>query len=88
MVNPMLTQLNQGKMKYLLENITGIKKNVEMLKSLGSPEKALESLMQKSPQMKEAIDYVNAHGGDPKEVCYTLLKNNGIDPQELENALR
>lgn len=88
MANPMMQQLNQGKMKYLLENLTGIKKNIEMLQSLGDPQKALEQLMQKSPQMKEALDYVNSHGGDPKEVCYQLMRDNGLDPQALESALK
>ena len=74
-------------MTYLLGNLANIKKSVNSLRSLGDPKKALEQLMQGSPQMKQAIDYVNANGGNPKEVCYRMLKDNGLDPNALEKAL-
>lgn len=28
----------------------------------------------------KAVQYVKEHGGDPKTVCYELLKQKGIDP--------
>ena len=87
MGNPMMQQLNQGKMQSLLGNISNIRKSVDALKSLGSPETALQHLMQGSPQMKQALDYVNEHGGNPKEVCFNLLKENGLDPQAIENEI-
>lgn len=74
-------------MTYLLGNLSNIKKSVDSLRSLGDPKKALEQLMRGSPQMKQAIDYVNANGGNPKAVCYKMLKENGLDPNTLERAL-
>ena len=87
MANPMMQQLNQGKMKSLMGNLNNIKKSIDSLRSLGSPETALQQLMQNSPQMKEALDYVNSHGGNPKEVCFQLMKENGLDPSMLESEL-
>lgn len=75
-------------MKSLLGNLTNIKKSVDALRSLGDPDKALEQLMQNSPQMKQAMDYVNQNGGNPKEVCFKIMRDNGLDPSTLENAIR
>ena len=75
-------------MQSLFGNLSNIKRRVEALRSLGDPNKALEQLMQNSPQMKQAIDYVNSNGGNPKEVCHKLFKDNGLDPNELEKALK
>ena len=69
-------------------NLTNIKRSVDTLRSLGDPNKALEQLMQGSPQMKQALDYVKENGGDPKEVCFKIMRDNGIDPSILENAIR
>lgn len=88
MINPMMRQLNQGKMNYLLGNLGNIKRSVNALRSLGDPDKALQQLLQNSPQMKQALDYVNNNGGDPKAVCYKLIRDNGLDPNALEDALR
>lgn len=84
----MITQINQGKIQSLLSNIGNIKSSVNALRSLGDPNKALEQLIQGSPQMKQALDYVNSHGGNPKEACYGLLKEEGIDPAQIEQALK
>ena len=31
--------------------------------------------------MKKVFDFINANGGDPETACYTLAKQNGLDPQ-------
>ena len=49
---------------------------------------ALQNLVQNNPNMKQAIDYVNANGGNPKEAFYKLAKERGIDPDSILNSLK
>lgn len=49
---------------------------------------ALQQLMEKNPNMKQAIDYVNANGGNPKEAFYKLAKERGVDPDSILNSLK
>lgn len=69
-------------------NLTTIRNSINALKSLGDPQKALEQLMQSNPHIKQALDYVNSNGGNPKEVCYKMLRENGVNPDDIEQALR
>lgn len=45
-------------------------------------------MAQKNPNMKQAIDYINANGGDPKEAFYKLAKEKGVDPDSILNSLK
>lgn len=45
-------------------------------------------MTQKNPNMKQAIDYINANGGDPKEAFYKLAKEKGVDPDSVLNSLK
>ena len=49
---------------------------------------ALMNLMQNNPGMKQALDYVNANGGNPKEAFYKLAQEKGVDPQTILNSLK
>ena len=49
---------------------------------------ALQKLMESNPGMKQAIDYVNANGGNPKDAFYKLAKEKGIDPDSILNSLK
>ena len=45
-------------------------------------------ILQNNPQLKQAIDYVNQNGGDPKQAFYKLAKEKGVDPQTILNQLK
>ena len=49
---------------------------------------AMQQLMLNNPNMKQAIDYVNANGGNPKDAFYKLAKEKGIDPDSILNSLK
>lgn len=44
---------------------------------------ALQKLIQNNPALKQAIEYVNQNGGDPKEAFYKLAQEKGVDPNEV-----
>ena len=41
------------------------------------------AVMQNNPQIRQAMDYVNAHGGNPKTAFYQLARERGIDPNTI-----
>ena len=53
----------------------------------GMIKSAVNNSIQNNPHLKEAIDYINANGGDPKEAFYKLAEEKGVDPQEFLNSL-
>lgn len=83
----MLAAGNQQRMQGMMANLKQIKNQVNGLRSLGNPQAALNYLMSQNPQMRQALDYVNGSGGNPKEALDKLLKENGVDPQDIMNAL-
>lgn len=79
-MNPMLSALNQNRM---VQNLQPIKNMMNMLRSAGNPQMMLQQMTAQNPQFKQAVDYVNANGGDAKTACYKLAKEKGINPDEI-----
>lgn len=79
-MNPMLSALNQNRM---VQNLQPIKNMMNMLRSAGNPQMMLQQMTAQNPQFKQAVDYVNANGGDAKAACYKLAKEKGINPDEI-----
>lgn len=48
----------------------------------------LQTMVRSNPAMKQAIEYINANGGDPEQAFYRLADEKGVDPQEILNSLR
>lgn len=84
-MNPMLAALNQNRMA---QNLQPIKNMMSMLRSAGNPQMMLQQMTAQNPQFKQAVDYVNANGGDAKTACYKLAKEKGINPDEILQMLR
>lgn len=53
-----------------------------------NPQMAIQTMAQSNPQMKQAIDYVNANGGNAKDAFYKLAQEKGVDPNSILNQLR
>lgn len=45
-------------------------------------------MAQNNPNMKQAIDYINSNGGNPKDAFYKLAKERGVDPESILNSLK
>lgn len=61
---------------------------MQMLKMSKNPQMMLQQMMQTNPQMKQAMDYINANGGDPKQAFYKLADEKGVDPEQFLNSIR
>ena len=77
-MNPLLTGIMNPQVKQLMQT-------VQMAQN---PQAAIQRLTQNNPAMKQAIDYVNANGGNPKEAFYKLAQEKGVDPQTILNSLK
>ena len=77
-MNPLLTGIMNPQMKQLMQTVM----------TSQNPQMALQNLVQNNPNMKQAIDYVNANGGNPKDAFYKLAKEKGIDPDSILNSLK
>ena len=53
-----------------------------------NPQMAIQNIMQNNPNMKQAIDYINANGGNPKDAFYKLAKERGINPDTILDSLK
>lgn len=57
---------------------------VSQIKNMGNP----QSYLQNMPQYKQAMDYINENGGDPKTAFYKLAKESGVDPNTILSQLQ
>ena len=61
---------------------------MNICKNANDPQAMLYSILQQNPQMKSAMDLVRQSGGDPKTAFYKLAEQQGVDPEEIINALK
>ena len=84
-INPILqamgSPINQPRIP---SNLKQIKQAVDSIKSLQNPASAMDMLMgQQNPALKQAMDYVQTHGGDPRQAMISLAQEKGYDPNEI-----
>ena len=65
-----------------------IKQMMQMMRSAGNPQAMINQMMMTNPQMKQALDFIKASGGDPKAAFYRLAEQRGINPQDILNQLK
>lgn len=81
MLNPMIAQMQSG--------ILGqIKNMMSVVKSSPNPQAAMLAMAKQNPQLRQAYEYVNANGGDPKQAFYKMAQEKGIDPNEIINMIK
>ena len=77
-MNPLLTGIVNPQIRQLMQT-------VQMAQN---PQLTMQNMMKTNPGFKQALDYVNANGGNPKDAFYKLAKEKGVDPQTILNSLR
>lgn len=61
---------------------------IAQVRGMMSPQNMVNRALMNNPQMKQAMDYVNANGGDAKAAFYKLAGEMGVDPEEILKVLR
>ena len=59
-----------------------------MLRSANNPQAMLAQLAQTNPQMKQVLDIVQKHGGDPMTAFRAEAQARGMDPDQIMGMLR
>ena len=65
-----------------------IKQMMSMLRSAQNPSAMLNQMVMSNPQIKQVMDIVQKHGGDPMKAFYAVAEEKGVDPNEILNMLR
>lgn len=64
-----------------------IKKVIGTLKAAKNPAELIKSMIAQNPAYKNALEYIQANGGDPKAAFEQLAKEQGIDPAEIAKMI-
>ena len=59
-----------------------------MVKGASNPQAMLMQMVQNNPQMKQVMDIVKKHGGDPMTAFRAEAEARGVDPNEIMNMLK
>ena len=59
-----------------------------MLKMANNPQAMLQAMIQRNPQLRNVMNYINQHGGDPQQAFYDMAKEKGINPDEILKMLQ
>ena len=65
-----------------------IKNVFNTVRGARNPQAALMGMMQSNPQMKQVMEIVSQHGGDPMAAFTAVAKENGMDPEEILGMLK
>ena len=68
--------------------LSNLKNMMNLMRNSNNPQAFLQTAMQNNPQMKQAMQMIQANGGDAKAVFYNLAKQKGVNPDDILNQLR
>ena len=80
-----LQQLGRSNMSQIIQPV---KQMMSMVRAAQNPQAALSQLVMNNPQMKQVMDIVQKHGGDPMTAFRKEAEARGVDPDEILNMLR
>ena len=60
----------------------------QMLQMSRNPQIMIQTMIKSNPAMKQAMDYIQANGGNPKDAFYKLAQEKGVDPDEFLKSLK
>ena len=70
------------------QNLGKIKELMNTIKAAQNPQTAMQVLINKNPQLRQAVELVNQNGGNAEETFYKLAKERGINPEDILSMLR
>ena len=80
-----LQQLGKNSMAQLAQPV---RQMMSAVRSAQNPQAALNNLIMNNPQMKQVMDIVQKHGGDPMAAFRAEAEARGVDPDEILSMLR
>ena len=80
-----LQQLNRNGIMQMIQPVKQMMNTVRMAQN---PQAALNQLVMSNPQMKQVMEIINRHGGDPMTAFRAEAEARGINPQEILDMMR
>ena len=80
-----LQQLGRNQMS---QTLGPIKQMMSMVRSAGNPQAMLNQLAMNNPQLRQVMEIVQKHGGDPMAAFRAEAEARGVDPEEILGMLR
>ena len=80
-----LQQLGKNSMAQAAQPVRQL---MSMVKAAKDPQAALSQLAMNNPQLKQVMDIVQKHGGDPMTAFRNTAAEMGVDPDEIMNMLK
>ena len=80
-----LQQLGKNSMAQLAQHV---RQMMSAVRSAQNPQAALNQLIMNNPQMKQVMDIVQKHGGDPMAAFRAEAQAAGFNPDEILSMLR
>lgn len=68
--------------------LRNLSKTVNMLRNARNPQALVQQMMGQNPAMRQAMQYIQQNGGNPKTAAEKLAKERGIDLNAVMNNLR
>lgn len=86
MANPLgnAPQNNQGN-NALMQNITNI---IQFAKGQPNPQALIQQMIMRNPQAAQMLNQMQSSGQSPKDMVIGMLKQRGIDPEQIMKQLR
>lgn len=86
MTNPILQAV--GKTSPNQTDLGPLKNMMNTVKNARNPQAMLMNMAQQNPNVKQAMDFINQFGGDPKTAFYKMAEQKGVDPESILSQLR
>ena len=80
-----LQQLGRNQMS---QGMGPIKQMMNMVRAAKDPQAMLNMLAMQNPQLKQVMDIVQKHGGDPMAAFKATAEEMGVNPDEIMNMLK
>ena len=80
-----LQQLGRNNMSQMLQPV---RQMMNAVRSAQNPQAALNQLIMNNPQMKQVMDIVQKHGGNPMKAFREEAAARGVDPDEIMGMLK
>ena len=68
--------------------LRNLSQTVNMLRNARNPQALVQQMMGQNPAMRQAMQYIQQNGGNPKTAAEKLAKERGIDLNAVMNNLR
>ena len=65
-----------------------IKQMMNTVQMAQNPQAALNQMVMNNPQLKQAMDIINQHGGNIESAVRTVAEQNGLKPEDIMELLK